>query len=69
MPLMKALATAPQALTLRTALPDWLIYLTKRGREVLCGHKEMEVGHLSRELLPTNDLTSNSTAEIHVGND
>ena len=45
MPVMRALVNAVDGLVLRTALPTWLISLTKRGRQALCGYNEMEVGH------------------------
>ena len=47
MPFMQALSTAIEGMVLRAALPTWVLSLTERGRQVLCGHNEMEVGHLS----------------------
>jgi hypothetical protein len=47
MPFMQALATTTEGLAFRIAFPRWLISLTKRGREVMCGFEELEVGHLS----------------------
>ena len=47
MPFMRALTTATEGLMLFLALPKWLLFLTKRGREAICGHEEMEVSHLS----------------------
>ena len=45
-PFMQALATAMEGLMFRAVLPTWLISLTQRGRQALCGFDEMEVGHL-----------------------
>jgi len=47
MPFMKALPTATEGLLLLLALPRWLLFLTKWGREAICGNYEMEVSHLS----------------------
>ena len=47
MPFVQALATGEQGLLLRLALPNWLICLTKRGREALRGYHKLEVGDLS----------------------
>jgi len=47
MPFMQALASSIEGLLIRAALPRWLLSLTKRGREALCGYHELEVGHLS----------------------
>ena len=47
MPFMEALVTAIDGWFFRVSLPTWLISLTKRGRQALCGYNEMEVGHLS----------------------
>ena len=46
-PFMEAFVIALDGWFLRAALPTWLISLTKRGRQALCGYHEMEVGHLS----------------------
>jgi len=46
-PFMRALTIASEGLLLLMLLPKWLLFLTKRGREAMCGHNEMEVGHLS----------------------
>ena len=47
MPFMQALPIATEGLLLFLALPKWLLSLTKRGREAICGYNEMEVGHFS----------------------
>ena len=46
MPFMQALATTIDGMIIRAALPRWLLSLTKRGREALCGYHELGVGHL-----------------------
>jgi hypothetical protein len=47
MSFMRALTIAPEGLIHFLTVPKWLLFLTKRGREVICGHNEMEVSHLS----------------------
>jgi len=47
MPFMRALTIASEGRLLLMALPKLLLSLTQRGREVICGHNEMEVSHLS----------------------
>jgi len=47
MPFMEALATDTEGLIIRGALPSWLLGFSKRGREAVRSHNEMEVGHLS----------------------
>jgi hypothetical protein len=44
-PFIQALSTAPEGLIFRTALPTWLVSLSKRGRQALRGYNELEVGH------------------------
>jgi hypothetical protein len=44
---MEALTIAPEGVALFLTAPKWLLFLTKRGREVICGYNEMEVSHLS----------------------
>jgi hypothetical protein len=47
MPFMRALSIATEGLFLLVVLPKWLLFLTKRGREAIYGHDEMEVSHLN----------------------
>jgi len=46
-PFMRALSIALEGIGFRVALPRWLLSLTKRGRDAICGYEEMEVGHLN----------------------
>ena len=45
MPFMQALSTALEGIGLRVAFPRWLLSLSKRGRDAICGYEELEVGH------------------------
>ena len=45
MPFMQALSTATDGMPLRFALPNWLLLLSKSGREVVRGYYEFEVSH------------------------
>ena len=47
MPFAQALATSTDGIITRAALPKWLLSLTKRGRQSLCGYYELEVSHLN----------------------
>ena len=47
MPFMRALPSATEGLLISAVFPRWFISLTKRGRQALHGHDEMEVGHFN----------------------
>ena len=47
MPFTRALAAAIQGLVALTVLPRWLLVFHEWGREIVRGHDETEVSHLS----------------------
>lgn len=49
MPFMEALRVAAEGLTIRAAVPRWLLAFSERGRLATTGFTELEVGsHRSR---------------------
>jgi hypothetical protein len=47
MAIMQALGNATEGLIPLIVLPKWFLFLTKWGRELICGHNALEVSHLS----------------------